>query len=391
MLDRLSTGLTLLYLLDRLLKLLAVWRFFRRPAPPAPAIWPAVSLLQPITRGASGLDDALRARAALDYPAPIQHLLICDQGDALSQATARAWLPRLGPHARLALAAPDGPAIASKIAKLQAGQAHAHGEVLVFIDDDVAPRPDALCQLVTYLAQPDAGAVFGLACYTAWDGVWSSLMSLFVNANALTSYIPLTYLSEPYTVTGHLFALRRPVFDAIGGLDGLAGRIDDDHEVARRVRRCGLRCVQTPVVYDVRNDLPSARAYAVQMRRWFVLPRQTMAPWLTRREQAVSLLGSVGLLLPGLVALLALVGRSRAAWRNLAVCLASFGLVYHLGEAWLGRRTPLRRWPLLPLVALVTPFQIMAAWLGGDEIEWRGQRLRVRRGGQFEVQEETGV
>ena len=80
-LNRLAWFLAALYALDRLLKLLAVHRFLRRPAPPAPAQWPSVSLVQPITRGASDLPGALACRAALRYAGHVQHILICDRGD----------------------------------------------------------------------------------------------------------------------------------------------------------------------------------------------------------------------------------------------------------------------------------------------------------------------
>jgi hypothetical protein len=52
-------------------------------------------------------------------------------------------------------------------------------------------------------------------------------------------------------------------------------------------------------------------------------------------------------------------------------------------------RTPIPlppcRWWLLPPIALLLPLQSTAALLfGNDEIEWRGQRLRVATGGRFE-------
>ena len=91
-LDRLSYGLTALFALDRLLKLLAARHFFRRPSPPTPATWPTVTLLQPITWGTNNLLNALRARAHLDYPSTIQHILICDASDEASQTTVASFL-----------------------------------------------------------------------------------------------------------------------------------------------------------------------------------------------------------------------------------------------------------------------------------------------------------
>ena len=385
--QRLISALVTLFCLDRLLKLAAVADFFRRPPPAAPAEWPSVTLIQPITRGVHGLAHNLRRRLELDYPAHIQLLFVCDARDQASQAICRAvcaGYPQA--DAQVLLAEAEHGQLASKIEKIKAALPEATGEVLWFVDDDVALRPDALRVLLPYLALPGAGAAFGLACYTNWRDPWSSLMSAFVNANALLSYIPLTYLAEPYTITGHCFALRRAVFDEVGGFEQMEGRIDDDHELARRLRRRGLRSIQTPMIYDVDNQLPTLPAYLAQMQRWFVFPRQTMAPTLTRREALATTLGGLVTLLPSVVALLALASRSRRAGRGLAIVLSLLMAVYLYGERrYLGRTTPLRRLALLPIVALVAPLQIVWGLLAGDEVQWRGQRLRIGRDGVGEI------
>ena len=388
-----AAALAAIYIADRLLKLAAVVHFFRQPRPSPPTAWPSVTLLQPITRSQHDLRRTLATRCALVYAAPIQHLLICDRADATSQAVCRelmanhpAW------PATLILVEPDSGVIASKIAKLTAALPQATGDVLCFVDDDVALRPDALTTLVPYILEPAAGAVFGLACYTDWSTLWSSMMSAFVNANALLSYIPLAYLTEPYTITGHCFALRRSVFEAIGGLRSMEHRIDDDHELARRVRREGLRCVQTPLIYDVKNRLYSAGEYHAQLTRWFVFPRQAMLPNLTQRELAASLVGSATSLIPPLLGLLALGTRRATAWRSLALTLGVFAAVYTLCErAFLNRSTPTRRWPLVLATALATPLHILVTFVAGEQITWRGQRLRVRKGGAFEVVSADGT
>ena len=172
----------------------------------------------------------------------------------------------------------------------------------------------------------------------------------------------------------------------MGALDGLEQHIDDDFEMARRLRAHGLRSVQTPLVYDIDNELLSPAAYQAQLKRWFVLPRQAMLPSLSPWERVVALLTSSALPLPSVVALLALMTRRRAAFLALGASLGIFGIVYGVCEArYLKGRTPLTRWPLLLLGALLTPLQIGRALLSNDVVEWRGQRLRVYRNGTVEV------
>ena len=381
--DRLIAALVGVFCLDRLLKLLAVRHFFRRPPPAPPGVWPSVTMLQPITRGVHGLERNLRSRLRLDYPAPIQHLWICDAADGASQDVCAALK---GEGVEIVLAAPGQGGLASKIEKLQAALPQATGEILCFVDDDVGLRPPALRELLPSLNEPQVGAVFGLACYTNWNNPWSSAMSAFVNANVLLSYIPLTYLTTPYTITGHCFALRRAVFAAVGGFEEMQGRIDDDHELARRLARHSLRSVQTPMIYEVDNYLPTLRAYLAQMQRWFMLPRRLMLPQLSAHDKLVTTAGSLGTMLPSLAALLAVVSRSRRAVAGLLALLGIAAAIHrHQERRYLGRASSLRQIGVALAVLVVAPLQILWGLLRGDEIQWRGQRLRIGPNGIVEV------
>lgn len=389
--DRLAWALALLYALDRALRLLALRRFFRRPPPPDPAPWPPVTLICPVTRSPNDLRRALEARARLDYPGEQRCLLVCDRADAASQATCRAVMAaHPGWGAELLLVAPDAGAVASKVAKMRAALPRARGEVLCFVDDDVALRPDALRVLVPHATAPGAGAAFGLACYTAWGTLAESLMSGFVNTSALPGYVTLAALVEPFTITGHCFAMRREVFEAAGGLGGMERRFDDDHELARRVRRLGLRNVQTPLIYDVENRLATLGAYHGQLRRWVLMPRQGMLPDLGPRERGAMLLAGLGAMPPPLLALLALAARRPAPLAALGASVAAFAAASAVVErAYLRSPTPAARLPLLPALACATPLHVALAGLGGETIVWRGQRLRLERGGRFTVEGPT--
>ncbi len=388
-LDFLISGICALFALDLLLKHLAVWHFFRRSTPPAPRVWPTVTLLQPVTRGASDLLISLRARAQLDYPAEVQHVLICDASDeqALSiVSTYLAEFPRLWAELVLVPSENGFSQVATKIRKLQAALPRVRGEVLCFVDDDVAPRPGTLLTLIPHLYQDGVGAAFGLPCYTNWCTPWASLMSGFVNAHMLLDFVALTYLSEPFRLTGHFVAFQLTNFLKVGGLEGLEHFIDDDFELARRLRSCKLRAVQTPLVYDIDNDLPTLRAYETQLKRWFVLPRQAMLPSLSLWERVVASGTTTTLVFPSALLLLTLFTRRRTALVALLASLGVFGMSYTIGErVYLKGRTPLVRWPLLLVVALLTPLDIARHLLSNGEIEWRGQRLLIQRDGRMEV------
>lgn len=383
--DKLGRFLFGLFALDRALKLGAIFHFFARKQPDPPLDWPSVTLLQPVSRGTSDLLGALLARARLDYSAPVQHIFVCDEADEESQSLCCGLMtefPDLWGEMEIV---PRGESpVASKTVKLQAGFARARGDVVVSIDDDIFVRPDALRMLIPYLFRSGTGAVFGLACYTNWSNLPSALMSAFVNLNALLTYVPGTYLVEPFTITGHIYAIKRGDLLAVGGFDGLEDRIGDDHDMAQRLRFIGLRSVQTPLMYDVENRLATMRDYAVQMKRWFVFPRQALLPYMSRRERAATALAGVGSMLPAMLALLALVTGNRSALRWLAASLGLSCTVYTLGERlYLKRSTPPKSWPLVPAVALLSPAQVLVSLFSDDVVEWRGKRLSILKGGDF--------
>ena len=387
LLDRSALGLAVFLVVDRLVKFAAVVHFFQqKPATPPERDRPTVTMFYPITRGVADLPRALCCRAQLNYQGSVQHLLVCDAADSTSLSICHAWRREHGHlNAEVVSVQVAGRRVASKIEKLNAALPQASGDIFCFVDDDVFLRSHTLPTLITYLLQPHVGAVFGLACYTAWHNLSTSLMSAFVNINALISYIPLTYMTEPFTITGHCFAMRRTVFVAAHGLEGMDQRLDDDHELARRVRRLGLRCVQTPLIYDVENHFDALTAYAKQMKRWFVIPRQVIVPALSLREKLATTIGGLGTLLLPALALSALLSRRSIVKQAFAGVMVLCNIIFWISEAcYLGRRTPWQRWPLLSVAALVTPVQILAALLANSEIEWRGQRLRLQRGGRIE-------
>lgn len=371
-----------IWLIDRICKQVAIWHFFRRPTPTVPDVWPTISVLQPITRGVHDLAYNLTGRLNQQYDTDVQHILICDQNDTDNLAICR-QLQIAFPAIQLVIM--NGAAIASKIEKLQAGLPYATGEVLMFVDDDVALRPGAFQHMATYLETPQTGAVFGLACYTNWQTRSAALMSAFVNANALLNYIPVTYLTHPYTITGHYFAFKHAVFEVIGGLSHMDGRLDDDHELARRVERYGLHNVQMPLVYDIDNHLTTWAAYAGQMKRWFVIPQQCMLDDMALRDKVTTSVLSVGMFIPPFLMLVSLFMPQRRLIVGL-VALCELWQYRHNERRYLGRQTPWHALWAVPVSLFLSPLLILRALSGDDEIQWRGQRIRVRRGGGMEVQ-----
>ncbi len=372
------------YIFDHAWKVAAIWHFFRQKPAPTPDPWPTLSLIQPVTAGPNDLMRVLAIRAQNPYPGKLQQIIICDEGDSVSLTGCMSLMQQFPNWQPELVLVPSSNGTAAKTVKQLAGLKTATGKVLCFIDDDILLRPDTLSSLVLHL-QPGIGATFGLACYINWQTVWGGLMSAFVNANALLNYIPLTYLTQPYTITGHIYALKKADFDTAGGLSGMEARLDDDHELARRVTRSGLLNRQTPAIYDVDNELSTLRSFLDQMKRWFVFPKKMMLPYVPLQQKFLTIATSLPNLLPGLV-LAGSFGGNLFSWLALSTCLlVFFGVYFYCERSILKTQTPAWAGPLLLLVLLVLPFQILFVLFSDNVILWRGKRYRVRTGGEYEL------
>ena len=401
--DRLAVGLALLSMADRVVKLGLVADFFaRRRRPPEPVSWPTVTILQPVTRGVAALRANLEARLQMDYPAHVQHILLCDVADVQLQAVCAATVAA-HPEADLRIVRVSGCSgrdgygngaeaeeaeamgAAPKLEKLQVGLPYATGDVLCLMDDDVAPRRDALRRLVSYLMEPGVGASFGLACYTNFENVWSSLLSTYVNLYDVEYFVTWTDLCGPVRVVGQMACYWKRPFLAAGGFDGLEAFLDDDFVLSQRLQRSGLRAVQAPVVYDVNDPVDSWRGYAKKFQRWITLPRHGMEPFLTPWQRMAAFLATPAtVLLPTTLSAVALGSRRKIPLAALGATLGAFMATNSiLCKRILQRAMPRSRWPLFLCAVLVTPVHAALMVLAGHEIEWRGQRMRLSRDGRF--------
>ena len=135
---------------------------------------------------------------------------------------------------------PHGPAFARN-----RGAEKARGEILVFLDADVAIHSDALALMESYLNHhPEIAAVFGSYDVNPRAG---SLVSRY--KNLLHHYVHQHSQREASTFWGACGAIRREIFAALGGFDESYARPKiEDIEFGVRLRRAGQRVWLCPDV-----------------------------------------------------------------------------------------------------------------------------------------------
>ena len=192
-----------------------------------------LSVVVPVHNGGEGLRLCLQALAASARP-PDEVIVVDDGSTDGSAALASA----LAAHVLTTSAGPRGPAHARN-----RGAEVATGEVLVFIDADVAVHADTLARMEALLAgEPDVAAVFG--CY---DDRPPARNPASLYKNLLHHYVHQHGAREAGTFWSGCGAVRRAVFWATRGFDETWTSMEDV-ELGARLRQAGHRIRLCPEI-----------------------------------------------------------------------------------------------------------------------------------------------
>jgi ceramide glucosyltransferase len=269
-----------------------------------------------------------------------------------------------------------------KVCTLAALEERATHEILIVSDADVRVPPDLLVNLVAALQSPGIGLVncfYRLANPATLAMRWEAVC---INADFWSQVLQSRSLKPLDFALGAVMATRRGELQKIGGFRALLDCLADDYQLGRRIARRGQRIALSSVVVECwsapmgwaevwRHQLRWARTIRVcQPAPYFfsLLSNATLWPlvWLAAWPSAPVL---------GCVLACVLVRASSAL--NLQRILAG-------ARAGNQAATPAPlAWRDGWLVWLKDLLQV-AVWalaFAGNRIEWRGERMRLRRDG----------
>ncbi len=361
---------------ERVLKLVLLLLFFRRPTPHRTGTGTIV-ILQPILSGDPTLWDCLAANLRTRSSYHRRFIWLVDETDRVGLDGCRALIESY-PAADIELVVtPTAPLdVNPKTFKLIEGLRHAaDADFIAVLDDDTMLPNDAFETCIPAL--DEAGLAFGLPYYRHFGDLWSALVSVFVNTNALLTYVPYTFLAQPFTINGMYYITKRDVLQALGNFDGLEATVTDDYAVAQRFARAGHKLAQTPIRHGISTHVEGPRAYLRLMTRWFIFPQASIMRTASAYQQAV-FYGFI--VLPQFVPLLIVFA---GGWVALAYYGVNALLSILIDRAYLGKPTPLWGYALMPVVHVLVPLHILWALLSPKRITWRGQVMRIDRDGTF--------
>ncbi|MCC6730646.1 MAG: bacteriohopanetetrol glucosamine biosynthesis glycosyltransferase HpnI [Chthonomonadales bacterium] len=262
-----------------------------------------------------------------------------------------------------------------KVSNLAGMLSAARHDTLVLSDSDMRVRPDYLARVAAPFRDPRVGLVTCLYRGARVRGLGSVLEAGGIAADFAPSVLLARRLEGMRFAFGSSIAIRRRVLDEIGGFEALVDELADDYLLGWRTHAAGHRVVLSDyVVDDVLGSVPLCAMWRRRLR-W----ARTM-----RAVRPAGVAGSVvthtavlGLLL------VAASGFAPAAW---AAAAASFTLraaaATWIGARCLGDGGAVRRLPLLPVSDLLA-FALWTGGMVGSRIEWRGEAMRLGRGGRL--------
>ena len=229
----------------------------------APANAPKLSVLIPARNEAHNIVRALDTVLAQDYP-DFEVIVADDRSDDDTRTIVRTVAesdPRVGLVTCDQL--PDG--WTGKNHALWCAQKEARGELLLFLDADVALDPGAINVMVNALLE---GRLDMLSLLLRVDSrsFWEKSIRVLVGSMLMLRF-PLRKVNDPSSsvafANGQAILIRREVYDAVGSHESIRSILLEDIALARRVKQDGHRLC---AAYGF--DMAAARMYASLADIW---------------------------------------------------------------------------------------------------------------------------
>lgn len=331
-----------------------------------------VTMLKPLKGSDAFTERCLQSWFQQDCPGPVQLLFgIASEDDPVCETVRR--LISLFPQADAQLViCPRSLGLNAKVSTLIQLYQHAKHPVVVVSDADVLVPADLLRTALTPMRDEKAGLV---SCLYRLANPWTPAMrweAVAINADFWSQVLQSNMLKPMDFALGAVMLARRTALEAAGGFEGLANCLADDYLLGNRIARQGYRVAVCPVVVECWDPPQGWGAVWKHQLRWARTIRVCQPlPYFFSILNVASLWPLLwAAVLPSGISLMA------------AVALVGLRILV----AWdlLRRLTPDRSQVRMLWMVPVKDLLQVAVWFAaflGNTIEWRGQRLRLRRDG----------
>jgi ceramide glucosyltransferase len=376
---------------------LVAWRFPLHQLAENKGFTPPVTLLKPLKGADVETARCLRSWFEQDYEGAVQILFgVASENDPVVEVVRQLIAEYPRQDAQLVFCSKRLGANAKVSTLVQLERLARHDTVIVS-DADVLVSTGFLRQLVLPLGDSRVGLVHCFYRLVDASGLATRLEALAVNADFWSQVLQAQALKPVDFALGAVMATRRAQLARVGGFVALADYVADDYQLGHRIAQSGARIALCPVVVECWSPPTTANDVWSHQLRWARTIRACRPlPYF------LSLLGNATLW----PLLLVLFGdRSEISWPllpdyllpssapviefSVPWTLLAFGscLLVRISTAFDCARklTQQSHFDFLWMAPLKDLFQVplwILAFLG-NQVTWRGQRLRITRGGKI--------
>jgi ceramide glucosyltransferase len=337
-----------------------------------PGFFPAVTLLKPLKGCDAFTEDCLRSWFRQEYAGPVQLVFgVASSNDPVCALVRKLLEEFPQADARLVVCGPLAGANL-KVSKLMELAQLARHEIWVISDADVRVPPDFLANVVVPLQAPEIGLVSCFYRLANPVNLAMHLEALTINADFWSQVLQAQSLKPLDFALGAVMATRRQLVEDSGGLPALKDCLADDYQLGHRIARRGHRISLCPVVVDCWDAPKGWREVWKHQLRWARTIRVCQPlPYF------FSILNNPTLWL----VLWAVITADTASFIFLGFCVVARAFMAIDLESRLSQSTLRWRYAWLAPIKDLLQTVIWALAFLGNRVEWRGERLRLKRDG----------
>lgn len=351
------------------LGILSTVRHLRGGEPaPAPAQWPAVSLLKPIKGLEESLEANLRTFFEQDYPGSFEIVFSATEPDDPGMALAR----------RVAEDYPDVPTrfvrsdsdfgLNPKVANLAGALYAAEHDLVLQSDANVRVRPDYTRRVVAELLHGQASLLTSLVVGVGERTAGAAMENLQLSAFIAPAVCTALHVGGVRCVIGKSMLLRRSELAELGGLEQVQDILAEDFILGERYQAMGHQVILSTTTVENVNEGIGLERFLSRHSRWL------------KMRVVIHLGAFVGDLFANPVTLAALATLTSGFAPPLLGVLGSVAIVKTGGDAYLMHLT--RGRPMRPSLLLLSPVKDLlmgGVWVYScfsRSVKWRGAKLR---------------
>lgn len=336
---------------------------------------PAVSILKPV----KGVDaDSYSNFASFchqRYPGELQLIFALASPDDPAVAVIRQLQANFPDHDIALIINPSIHGPNYKVSNLINAYSHVRHDLIIVCDSDICVPPEYLSSVTAHFSNPGIGLVTSLYRTSQVHGIATALEATGFTAEMVPNVLVALQLEGLTFALGASMAVRREALAAIGGFEALSHYLADDYQLGNKLHTAGWHIALDACFVESMIKTESLMSVLSRQLRWARTMRVSrpggyLASGLTLPFPAALLATVVA---PSLITGLTAIVLLYAVRMTVSTTFSQRFVRDNLFPRWL--------W-LLPLRDMLA-FCTWALSFLGNQVEWRGSRFQLMRGGKI--------